>query len=37
MEARFALEVRPARRMEAAMRAIFFMSRPFARLGRRRS
>jgi quercetin dioxygenase-like cupin family protein len=30
-EARFALEVRPARRMEAAMRALFFVSRPFAR------
>jgi quercetin dioxygenase-like cupin family protein len=34
-EARFALEVRPARRMEAAMRTLFFVSRPLARFGAR--
>jgi len=36
-EARFTLEVRPARHMEEAMRALFFVSRPLAWLGRRRS
>lgn len=34
-DARFALEVRPARRMEQAMRALFFVSRPIGWLGRR--
>ena len=34
-EARFVLEVRPARRMESAMRALFFVLRPVAWLVRR--
>ena len=36
-EARFLLQVRPARRMEAAMRALFFVLRGLARLLRRSS
>jgi quercetin dioxygenase-like cupin family protein len=36
-EARFLLQVRPARRMEAAMRALFFVFRGLARLLRRGS
>lgn len=35
-EARFLLEVRPARRMQAAMRGIFALTRPLAPLARRR-
>lgn len=35
-EARFLLEVRPARRMEKAMRALFAISRPFGSLARGR-